>query len=78
MILKLQNKVFSGMIVCSVVLGYQHSAGPCCLYFISAWRWWQKGHSECWYPTATLDGVTNKKTLTSHQSIYYFNWLKIL
>jgi len=35
-------------------------SGPCCLS--SPWRWRQQVPLKCWYPTATLHGVTVHNT----------------
>jgi len=51
----IQVEVFWDVTVCSVVVGYQRFRGPCCLH-----RQGEGGGSVdlCWYPTATLHGVT--------------------
>jgi len=32
--------------------------------FFSPWRWRQPGYPKCWYPIATLHGVTTQKNST--------------
>jgi len=39
----------------SIVVGYHHSEGVCCL--TSPWRWRQHGPPKLWYPTAIPHGV---------------------
>jgi len=52
---KIKVEVFWLVTPCSVVVGYQRFRGPCCLHLHPLKRW---------YPTTTLNGVTNQKTST--------------
>jgi hypothetical protein len=33
-VVKIQVKFFCVVIICSVVVGYQHFRGPCCIHFL--------------------------------------------
>jgi hypothetical protein len=50
---KIQVEVFWVVTPCSVVVGYQHFGGPCCLHL----------QEERWHPTTTLHGVIPQKDL---------------